>query len=239
MMKALGKVLVIILLATAFLVPDTALAATKEETRLTNLYKDLKHGMTIEQVATTLYGKEAKKHIRYRKGQPKILRVPINDETVEEGHKQLIQVMEDRSVKQGPSLVLHFMTKKKSNIYRLVIKGVFIERKSTTGYRESTRRLKQGAKPENGMTEKQIDAMLLGKGLGQWTVVANMDTTSGYSKEEIRRDFQELYRIKTYVFPTTQKNKWKEINFAYSRERKKFVVDNIRTVGPNDTAPEF
>ncbi|WP_290784082.1 MULTISPECIES: hypothetical protein [unclassified Exiguobacterium] len=238
-MKVLGKVLVIVLLAIAFLVPDTALAATKEETRLTELYKDLKHGMTIEQVATTLYGKEAEKHIRYRKGQPTILRVPINDETVEEGHKQLIQVMEDRSVKQGPSLVLHFMTKKRSNVYRLVIKGVFIERKSTTGYRESTRQLKQGAKPENGMTEKQIDAMLTGKGLGHWTTVANMNTTSGYSKEEVRRGFQELYRIKTYIFPTSQKNKWKEINFAYSHERKKFVVDNIRIVGPNDTAPEF
>jgi hypothetical protein len=238
-MKVLGKVMVIVLLAIAVLVPDTASAATKEETRLTELYKDLKHGMTIEQVATTLYGKEAKKHIRYRKGQPTILRVPINDETVDEGHKQLIQVMEDRSVKQGPSLVLHFMTKKRSNVYRLVIKAVFIERKSKTGYRESTHHLKKGAKPENGMTEKQIDAMLSGKGLGHWTAVANMDTTSGYSKEEIRREFQELDRIKIYVFPTAQKNKWKEVQFAYNKERKKFVVDNIRTVGPNDTAPEF
>lgn len=229
----------ILLFTIAVLVPDTASAATKEETRLTELYKDLKHGMTIEQVATTLYGKEAKKHIRYRKAQPTILRLPINDETVEEGHKQLIQVMEDRSVKQGPKLALHFMTKKRSNIYRLVIKAVFIERKSKTGYRESTRQFKQSAKPENGMTEKQIDAMLTGKGLGHWTAVANMNTTSGYSKEEVRLDFQELYRMKTYVFPTTQKNKWKEIDFAYSHERKKFVVDNIRTVGLNDTAPEF
>lgn len=239
MMKLLGKVTMIVFIIMACLVPDTTSAATKEEVRLTELYKDLKHGMTIEQVATTLYGKEAKEHIRYRRWQPKILRVPINDETVEDGHKQLIQAIEDRSDKQGPQLVLHFMTKKKSNIYRLVIKAVFVERKSTTGYRESTRQLKKGMKLENGMTEKQVDAMLAGKGLGHWTAVANMDTTSGYSKEEIRRDFQELYRMKVYVFPTTQKNKWKEIEFAYSQERKKFVVDNIRTVGPNDTAPEF
>ena len=59
MMKLLGKVMIIVFLAITCVVPDIVAAATKEEVRLTELYKDLKHGMTIEQVAATLYGKKS------------------------------------------------------------------------------------------------------------------------------------------------------------------------------------
>ncbi len=55
------------------------------------------------------------------------------------------------------------MTKQKSAKYRLVTKALFIERKTKTGYRESTRTLVKGAVLQNGMTEKELDAKLTGK----------------------------------------------------------------------------
>ncbi|MER2124832.1 MAG: hypothetical protein ABS936_12305, partial [Exiguobacterium indicum] len=119
--------------------------------------------------------------------------------------------------------------KEKSAKYRLVTKALFIERKTKTGYRESTRTLVKGAVLQNGMTEKELDAKLTGKGLGNWTMLGHMDTASAYTLDEQKLGFAEVSRIKEYVFKSTT-NKWKHVELTYNEQTRTYQVSNIRTI---------
>lgn len=108
-------------------------------------------------------------------------------------------------------------------------KGLFIERKTKTGFRESTRLLVKGAALQNGMTEKELDAKLTGKGLGNWTMLGHMDTASAYTLDEQKRGFAEVSRIKEYVFKSTI-NKWKHVELTYNEQKRTYQVSDIRTI---------
>ncbi len=218
-----------LVLLLGLFVPGTVSAATKAETLATSQYKGLKNGMTMQQVAQVLYGKSYQKHLKKR-NESTVLKLPINFEGDEEGHKQLIHVLSDSTTTHPPTeLVLQFMTKQKSTKYRLVTKGLFIERKTKTGYRESTRSLVKGAALQNGMTEKELDAKLTGKGLGNWTMLGHMDTTSAYTLDEQKRGFAEVSRIKEYVFKSTT-NKWKHVELTYNEQAKTYEISDMRTI---------
>ena len=222
-----GSLCLVLLLG--LFVPGTVSAATKAETLATSQYKDLKNGMTMQQVAQVLYGKSYQKHLKKRNGST-VLKLPINFEGDEEGHKQLIHVLSDSATTHLPTeLVLQFMTKQKSTKYRLVTKGLFIERKTKTGYRESTRSLVKGAALQNGMTEKELDAKLTGKGLGNWTMLGHMDTASAYTLDEQKLGFAEVSRIKEYVFKSTT-NKWKHVELTYSEQKRTYEISDVRTI---------
>lgn len=228
-MKRIMIVSLCLVLLLGLFAPGTVSAATKAETLATSQYKDLKNGMTMQQVAQVLYGKSYQKHLKKRNGST-VLKLPINFEGDEEGHKQLIHVLSDSATTHPPTeLVLQFMTKQKSTKYRLVAKGLFIERKTKTGYRESTRSLVKGAALQNGMTEKELDAKLAGKGLGNWTMLGHMDTASAYTLDEQKRGFAEVSRIKEYVFKSTT-NKWKHVELTYSEQKRTYQVSDIRTI---------
>lgn len=183
----------------------------------------------MQQVAQVLYGKSYQKHLKKRNGST-VLKLPINFEGDEEGHKQLIHVLSDSTTTHPPTeLVLQFMTKQKGTKYRLVTKGLFIERKTKTGYRESTRSLVKGAALQNGMTEKELDAKLTGKGLGNWTMLGHMDTASAYTLDEQKRGFAEVSRIKEYVFKSTT-NKWKHVELTYSEQKRTYEISDVRTI---------
>lgn len=218
-----------LVLLLGLFVPGTVSAATKAETLATTQYKGLKNGMTMEQVAQVLYGKSYQKHLKKRNGST-VLKLSINFEGDEEGHKQLIHVLSDSTTTHPPTeLVLQFMTKQKSTKYRLVTKALFIERKTKTGYRESTRTLVKGAVLQNGMTEKELDAKLTGKGLGNWTMLGHMDTASAYTLDEQKRGFAEVSRIKEYVFKSTT-NKWKHVELTYSEQKRTYQISDVRTI---------
>lgn len=223
----IGSLCLVLLLG--LFVPGTVSAATKAETLATSQYKGLKNGMTMQQVAQVLYGKSYQKHLKKRNGST-VLKLPINFEGDEDGHKQLIHVLSDSTTTHLPTeLVLQFMTKQKSTKYRLVTKGLFIERKTKTGYRESTRSLVKGAALQNGMTEKELDAKLTGKGLGNWTMLGHMDTASAYTLDEQKRGFAEVSRIKEYVFKSTT-NKWKHVELTYNEQAKTYEINDMRTI---------
>ncbi|WP_214805590.1 hypothetical protein [Exiguobacterium sp. s46] len=223
----IGSLCLVLLLG--LFVPGTVSAATKAETLATSQYKGLKNGMTMQQVAQVLYGKSYQKHLKKRNGST-VLKLPINFEGDEEGHKQLIHVLSDSTTTHPPTeLVLQFMTKQKGTKYRLVTKGLFIERKTKTGYRESTRSLVKGAALQNGMTEKELDAKLTGKGLGNWTMLGHMDTASAYTLDEQKRGFAEVSRIKEYVFKSTT-NKWKHVELTYSEQKRTYEISDVRTI---------
>lgn len=61
------KITVATIIAGSTLFSGTASAATKVETTATNQYTALKAGMTMEQVAKVLYGKDYKKTINDEK----------------------------------------------------------------------------------------------------------------------------------------------------------------------------
>jgi len=228
-MKRIMIVSLCLVLLLGLFVPGTVSAATKAETLATSQYKGLKNGMTMQQVAQVLYGKSYQKHLKKR-NESTVLKLPINFEGDEEGHKQLIHVLSDSTTTHPPTeLVLQFMTKQKSTKYRLVTKGLFIERKTKTGYRESTRSLVKGAALQNGMTEKELDAKLTGKGLGNWTMLGHMDTTSAYTLDEQKRGFAEVSRIKEYVFKSTT-NKWKHVELTYNEQAKTYEISDMRTI---------
>lgn len=228
-MKRIMIVSLCLVLLLGLFTPGIVSAATKAETLATSQYKGLKNGMTMQQVAQVLYGKSYQKHLKKRNGST-VLKLPINFEGDEEGHKQLIHVLSDSATPHLPTeLVLQFMTKEKSAKYRLVTKGLFIERKTKTGYRESTRSLVKGAALQNGMTEKELDAKLMGKGLGNWTMLGHMDTASAYTLDEQKRGFAEVSRIKEYVFKSTT-NKWKHVELTYNEQKRTYQVSNIRTI---------
>jgi len=228
-MKRIMIVSLCLVLLLGLFVPGTVSAATKAETLATTQYKGLKNGMTMQQVAQVLYGKSYQKHLKKRNGST-VLKLSINFEGDEDGHKQLIHVLYDSTTKNpSTELVLQFMTKQKSTKYRLVTKALFVERKTKTGYRESTRTLVKGAVLQNGMTEKELDAKLTGKGLGNWTMLGHMDTASAYTLDEQKRGFAEVSRIKEYVFKSTT-NKWKHVELTYNEQAKTYEISDMRTI---------
>ncbi len=78
------------------------------------------------------------------------------------------------------------MTKKNSSVYRLTGKSLDLFRvDSYSGARESKMKLLKGKKIKTGMTEKQLDAVLSGSGLGEWTGVDSIDWTSIQTKQEL------------------------------------------------------
>lgn len=223
------KVSVACLMAITLLGSGEATAATKAEALATKQYKGLKTGMTVEQVAKVLYGKSYKQQLKTRKGST-VLKLPINVEDNSDGHKQLIQTMEDETKQSSPvRLMLQFMTKQKSTSYRLTTKVLFIERKTETTYRESTRTLVKGATLKKGMTEKQLDAKLTGKGLGNWTMLGRFDTTSAYTKVEQKNGYSVNFQVKQYVFKVTN-NEWKYVELMYNEQAKTHKVSDIRTI---------
>lgn len=223
----IGSLCLVLLLG--LFVPGTVSAATKAEALATKQYKGLQTGMTVEQVAKVLYGKSYKQQLKTRKGST-VLKLPINVEENSEGHKQLIQTMSDETKHSSPvRLMLQFMTKQKSTSYRLVTKVLFIERKTETTYRESTRTLLKDVTLKKGMTEKQLDAKLTGKGLGNWTMLGRFDTTSAYTKAEQKNGYSVDFQVKQYVFKVTN-NKWKYVELMYDKQAKTYEISDMRTI---------
>lgn len=223
------KVSVACLMAITLLGSGEVSAATKAEAIATKQYKGLKTGMTVEEVAKVLYGKSYKKQLKTRKGST-VLKLPINAEDNSDGHKQLIQTMDDETKQSSPvRLMLQFMTKQKSTSYRLTTKVLFIERKTETTYRESTRMLVKGATLKNGMTEKQLDTKLTGTGLGNWTMLGRFDTTSAYTKEEQKKGYAVAFQVKQYVFKETN-NKWKCVELTYDEQAKIYKISDVWTI---------
>ena len=112
------------------------------------------------------------------------------------------------------------MTKENSSIYRLTVKSLGLSRSdSATGFRESNRKLVKGKKIKNGMTEKQLDEILSGKGLGEWTSVATTDWTSIQTKRKLNLGLGVKGYKKIYVFPTsTSKRKYVIMDYDFKKE---------------------
>ena len=167
MTTTFGKLTIAALIAGSTLIAGTAEAATKQETKVTTQFKTLKNGMTIEQAAKVLYGKDYKKQLTKKNGMT-VLKQKAEATSTTQGQKTTIYSFYDKKeIVPSDITTLMFMTKKNSSVYRLTSKSLDLFRDSSTGARESKMKLAKGAKIKTGMTEKQLDGVLSGKGLGR------------------------------------------------------------------------
>ncbi|MFB3226222.1 hypothetical protein [Exiguobacterium sp. PHA03] len=215
------KVAVATVLAGTTLFGGVASAATKEEKKVTDRYTALKAGMTIEQVAKVIYGKDYKKQIT-TKGGSTVFKIDPDMSTTNQGYKtKMYRFLNEKTDMDVTGLI--FMTKKKSSVYLLTQKTLTIFKES--GYRESKMKLVKGKKIKTDMTEKQLDAILTGDGLGEWTSVTSVDWTPIQDKKEIEMGFAIKSLMKTYVFPTSTKE-LKYVNMNYDYDKKTYIVAN-------------
>ena len=225
MKTTIMKLTVATLIAGSTLIAGTAEAATKQETKVTTQFKTLKNGMTIEQAAKVLYGKEYKKQLTKKNGMT-VLKKKAEGTSTTQGQKTTIYSFYDKKeILPSDITTLMFMTKKNSSVYRLTTKSLDLYRQSSTGTRESKMKLMKGKKIKTGMTEKQLDAVLSGKGLGEWTGLDSIDMSSVQTKQELDLGFAIKLESKTYVFPTATSQK-KFVMLEYNEKKKTYVVSS-------------
>ncbi|WP_214858391.1 hypothetical protein [Exiguobacterium sp. s191] len=222
------KITVATIIAGSTLFSGTASAATKVETTATNQYTALKAGMTMEQVAKVLYGKDYKKQLTTKSGS-QVLKTKEEFKDVEDKRKEIYYEIYDRKAKIPPTLMsLGFMTKKNDSVYRLISKQVEMGRNTYSEYRESTRKLNAGAKIKTGMTEKQLDGVLSGSGLGEWAGLLEEDARSVFSAKEIKAYEIEAFKGKLYVFQKSTKSRV-YVEMSYDAKKKIYVIENHET----------
>lgn len=218
------KVAVATVIAGTTLFSGTASAATKVEITATNQFEALKTGMTMEQVAKVLYGKSYKTQLTKKDGST-ILKKKPEFADKEDGQKFATYNFYDTKVKVAPTYTaLSFTTKAKDSVYRLTSKVINITAKTKLGARESKMQLVKGAKLSEGMTEQQLDAVLTGKGLGDWMDWANFDYSMVASKAEIKQGLADPIMMKTYVFQTTDPKKRMLVSLDYNFKKKLYEV---------------
>lgn len=222
------KASIVCLMAITLLGSGAVSAATKVETAATNQYTALKAGMTMEQVAKVLYGKDFKKQLTTKNGSQVLKMKEVLQNTSGES-KEIYYELYDRKVKTPPTFTgLAFMTKKNDSVYRLVFKELEIGRDSYSKYRESTRKVNSGAKIKFSMTEKQLDGILSGTGLGEWGGVMEADIRSVYSKAEIKAGEASEHKGKTYIFQKSTKSRV-YVDMTYDAKKKTYIVEDYQT----------
>ncbi len=224
MKTTFAKLTLATLIAGSTLIAGTAEAATTTETKATTQYNALTPGMTIAQAAKVIYGKDYKKQLT-KKGSSTVLKQKAEATSTSQGQKTTLYSIYDRKADFPSAMTtLMFMTKKNDSVYRLTTKSLDLYRGTTTsGARESKMKLAKGAKIKTGMTEKQLDALLSGKGLGEWTGLDTIDLTSVQTKQELELGLAIKAKSKTYVFPTATKTK-KLVILDYNAKKKTYVV---------------
>ncbi|EZP59706.1 hypothetical protein [Exiguobacterium sp. RIT341] len=227
------KLAVAAVIAGSTLFSGTASAATKVETTATNQYMELKAGMTMEQAAKVLYGKSYKTQLIKKNGST-MLKKKATTSSNGEGQKIANYQFFDTKAKVPPVTTdLTFVTKKKDPVYRLTMKIINITADTKLEARESKMQLVKGAKLKEGMTEKQLDAVLTGKGLGDWMTLMTFDFTSIATKKEIKDGIAGPESIKAYVFQTTDPKKRMVVNLDYNSKKKVFEVFDFEKVSAN------
>ncbi len=225
MTTSFGKLTIAALIAGSTLMSGvTVNAATKEEIQATVQYESLKTGMTMEQVAKVLYGKSYKTELTKKDGST-MLKKKTAFADKEDGRKFAAYHFYDTKVKVAPTYTeLSFATKDKDSVYRLTSKMLNITAKTKLGVRESKMQLMKGAKLTEGMTEQQLDAVLTGKGLGEWMDWSNFDYSTVASKAEIKLGLGEPIMMRSYVFQTTDPKKRMIVSLDYNFKKKNYEV---------------
>ena len=214
------------LMAIVLLSGGSVSAATKNEQQFTDSLKNYSFGMTVTEFAKQMYGKSYQKYLTKKNGST-VLKHDVKKVISEESVDSLQYFFYDQT-KQEPMHVMQimFMKKPKDKLYRLVFKGVDMKRDKTV--RQSTKQLMTGKRIRFEMTTEQVDAVLTGKGLGDWMTWAVIDYSSVFTKRELKNIGFGKAKVKIYIFQTDKKNKQKRVRMHDTG--KGYVVTDIMTV---------
>lgn len=233
MPRGIWKYAVLMTLLTSTVISSPVDAATKQEKQVTTAFTKYKTGMTIAEFAKQRYGKTYKNQLTKKSGRTVLKEKPLKEESTERVNFLYYGVY-DRKVEtpENPMIFL-FTVKPKEQVYRLTLKSLEMTAKNPMRVRQSEKQLKTGKQVEFGMTEKQLDQILTGKHLGDWTNWTVMDFSHTLSERDMDTLRLGEGKSKTYIFKTNDPNQRLLVDMEYDPNEKTYRVSGYETVSSN------
>ena len=194
-------------------------AASKEALQIKQAYKALKFGMTLTEVAKTIYGKEYRKYIKKQNGSVIFTKKPGTTDN-EQGYRSLGYVLDRPSKNLPTTTLLEFSTKQHQKTYYLTQKALYYQADTENGLYENSRTLMKPASLRHGMTEKQLDQLVSGKKLGQVSMYWSWNVSSVIKKSPMKTG-----RYKIYQFHRPYSKKMQVVTLSYNKQKKRYEVD--------------
>lgn len=205
-----------LLFSVILLLPKEASAVSEEY----EVYKQIKHGMTVTEAAKLIYGKTYKSHLKKENGVTVFSKRPFyrdiskTNKNYEFGfyaHDKESQSMYSHKIYLG------LFTKKEN-------KSLYVGWKSYSPENPSTKNFYSEKKPKYGMTINQVDKILSGNGLGVFDSLYNEDLTkfgyvdkNGKNANPIKVSWI-YYKAKSYSGKTDY-----YMFFIYDYEKKTYI----------------
>ena len=194
-------------------------AASKEALQIKQEYKALKFGMTLTEVAKTIYGKEYRKYIKKQNGSVVFTKKPGTTDN-EQGYRSLGYVLDRPSKNIPTATLLEFSTKQHQKTYYLIQKALYYQADTENGLYENSRTLMKPSSLRHGMTEKQLDQLVSGKKLGQLSMNFSWNVSS-----VIKESPMKTGRYKIYQFHRPHSKKMQVVTLSYNTQKKRYEVD--------------
>lgn len=218
-MKVLVKLIVLVIIAMSVFLPNTTLAASKEALQIKQQYKALKFGMTLTEVAKTIYGKEYRKYIKKQDGRVVFTKKPETTGN-EQGFRSIGYILDRPSKNLPTTTLLEFSTKQHQKTYYLTQKALYYQADTENGLYENSRTLMKPSAVRHGMTEKQLDQLVSGKKLGQVSMYWSWNVSSVIKKSPMKNG-----RYKIYQFHRPHSKKMQIVTLSYNTHQKRYEVD--------------
>ena len=205
-----------LILSVTLTLPKSTSAASKEY----EVYKQIKHGMTVTEVSKLIYGKTYKSYLKKGDGITIFKKNPLHrDVTKDTKNYEFGFYANDKDSKSWYShrLTVSFFNKKNS-------KNVYVGWKSYSPKDPSTKKFYKNKKPKFGMTIGQIDKILFGEGLGAFEHLYSEDLTNfGYIDINKKNMFPSkvstiYYQAKSYSSKTDYL-----LYFVYDYKKKTYI----------------
>lgn len=194
-------------------------AASKEALQIKQAYKALKFGMTLTEVAKTMYGKEYRKYIKKQNGSVVFTKKPGTTDN-EQGYRSLGYILDRPSKNLPTTTLLEFSTKQHQKTYYLTQKAMYYQADTENGLYENSRTLMKPASLRHGMTEKQLDQLVSGKKLGQVSMYFSWNVSSVFKESPMKTG-----RYKIYQFHRPHSKKMQVVILSYNKQKKRYEVD--------------
>ncbi|HCN57758.1 MULTISPECIES: hypothetical protein [unclassified Exiguobacterium] len=231
MLKGMLKYAVLVSLMTSTLVINPVEAATKQEKQVTTAFTKYKTGMTITEFAKQRYGKTYKNQLTKKNGRTVLKEKSPKQDTSEQMDFLYYMIYDKKTGDSKNYMTFFFTVKPKGKVYRLALKSLDFRGENPMGVRQSDKQLKRGKQIKNGMTEQQLDKVLIGEGLGDWMTWSVADFSHTLSKRDMERMGlgQGKGRGKVYLFRTNHPNERLRIEMAFDLDKKNYRVSGAET----------
>jgi len=194
-------------------------AASKEALQIKQEYKALKFGMTLTEVANTIYGKGYRKYIKKQNGSVVFTKKPGTTDN-EQGYRSLGYVLDRPSKDLPTTTLLEFSTKQHQKTYYLTQKALYYQADTENGLYENSRTLMKLASLRHGMTEKQLDQLVSGKKLGQVSMYWSWNVSSVIKESPMKTGCYKIYQ-----FHRLHSKEMQVVTLSYNTQKKRYEVD--------------